>query len=92
MSRLLCKLGFHKWETVIRLGCKIPVGNIFTGNAYKVDGEAIFQQCKCCPMVRAYADTGDQTQEFDVGLMARNALRSKPSLATNEFLVNCSNL
>ena len=85
-QELKCKMGFHKWVTTRRYSVKIPVANTFTGACHKVRGEAIFQECKHCRKAKSYADTGEQTQTFDTGMMAREAIRNIPSLIQDKLM------
>ena len=92
---LLCKLGFHDWKTVKRLRCKVPVGNQFTGKIHgNVNGETVFQECQRegCNCVRGMVDIGIQRDQMDIGFLARGAIASNPSLASDSFLRECAEL
>lgn len=89
IRNLLHTLGFHKWKTVKRLTCKVSAGNRLTGQFVgRFEGETHFQECTVdgCNKVRCLVKTGNNEEQFDIGVVARSAIRSDPSLAHDEYV------
>ncbi len=94
-EKFLHAMGKHKWNTQRRYFCKVPVSNTFTGRLVgKFDGETLFQECTFhgCNKVRCLVVTGNYSDEFDVGVLARSAIRNMPNLVEDKFMMELSKL
>jgi hypothetical protein len=88
-KKFLHTLGYHKWKTVKRLTCKVSAGNRLTGQFVgRFNGETQFQECTVdgCNKVRCLVTTGNDSEQFDIGVVARAAIRNEPTLANDPYV------
>jgi len=85
----------HKWETKRRFPCKVPLANNFTGTVYgKFAGEVEFQECKSegCDKVRCIVSTGNESQQFPIGITARSVMDDIPKLLNDPYMIMLSKM
>jgi hypothetical protein len=91
MKNWKCRLiELHDYKTTKRFGCKVPVGNTFTGRlSGNFNGEVEFQECQRegCDTVRCVVRTGNISDTFPVGQTARSAIRNMPHLQDDPLML-----